>query len=203
MDPASPSGAPAAFPAPSPLTGDERFTRLDATVRDFWRYAMPDLRMNTVRGHLAEFLVARAVGATHARVEWDAYDVKTPASVTIEVKTSGYLQAWAQTRASEIVFSGLRSTPWYAETNTTGPHGYHADVYVFAVHTTIDHDAYDALDVDAWQFYVLSRTTVEALGQKSMRLSTVRRHAGDPVALDALDQAVTAAAYENTTGPVT
>lgn len=60
MDPTSPSDAPVACPGPSPLTGDERFTQLDATMRDFWRYAIPDLRMNAVRGHLAEFLVARA-----------------------------------------------------------------------------------------------------------------------------------------------
>jgi hypothetical protein len=203
MAPDSPSGAPGTFPAPSPLTGDEPFSQLDATVRDFWRYAMPDLRMNTVRGHLAEFLVARAVAATHARIEWDAYDVKTPAGITIEVKTAGYLQSWTQTRLSAISFSGLQSTPWYAETNATGPYGFHADVYVFAVHTTIDHDTYDSLDLGAWELYVLSRTTVEALGQKSMGLSTVRRLAGDPVELTALDQAVTVSARENATGPVT
>lgn len=44
------------------------------------------LRMNNVRGDLAEFLVARAVGATGPRVEWDAYDVLAPDGTRIEVK---------------------------------------------------------------------------------------------------------------------
>jgi hypothetical protein len=48
-------------PAPVvPLNGSERFTGLDATVADFWRWAFSDLRNNTTRGILAEFLVARA-----------------------------------------------------------------------------------------------------------------------------------------------
>ena len=51
-------------PPAQPLSGDEHFLGLDATVRDFWAFAMSDLRMNNVRGYLAEFLVARAVGAT-------------------------------------------------------------------------------------------------------------------------------------------
>jgi len=49
-------------PGPSPLTGQEPFDGLDATVLDFWRWAMSDLRVNNVRGYLAEFLVAKAVG---------------------------------------------------------------------------------------------------------------------------------------------
>jgi hypothetical protein len=32
----------------------------DASVLDFWRWALGDLRMNTARGYLAEFLVACA-----------------------------------------------------------------------------------------------------------------------------------------------
>jgi hypothetical protein len=41
-----------------PLDGGGRFTGLDATVSDFWRWAFSDLRDNTTRGILAEFLVA-------------------------------------------------------------------------------------------------------------------------------------------------
>jgi hypothetical protein len=58
-------------PAADVLEGGQSFTGLDATALDFWRFAMSDLRTNNVRGYLAEFLVARAVGATGARVEWD------------------------------------------------------------------------------------------------------------------------------------
>jgi len=71
-------------PAARDLQGDEPFTGVDATVLDFWRFAMNDLRTNNVRGYLAEFLVARAVGATGARVEWDPWDVTSPDGVKIE-----------------------------------------------------------------------------------------------------------------------
>lgn len=84
------------MPDPIALDGSERFQGVDASVLDFWRFAMSDLRMNNVRGYLAEFLVARAVGARGNRVEWDAYDVLTPDGVRVEVKVRGYLQSWAQ-----------------------------------------------------------------------------------------------------------
>ena len=55
------------------FTGVERFAGIDASVTDFWRFAMSDLRMNNARGYLAEFLVARALGlADVRRIEWDA-----------------------------------------------------------------------------------------------------------------------------------
>ncbi len=49
---------------------------------------MSDLRTNNVRGYLAEFLVAKAVGAHGPRLEWDAYDVLAPDRTRIEVKSS-------------------------------------------------------------------------------------------------------------------
>src|SRR3954454_19819551 len=64
-------------PEPSLLTGDEAIAGIDGRLRDFWAWGMSDLRANAVRSLLAEFLVARAVGAATApRIEWDAYDVR-------------------------------------------------------------------------------------------------------------------------------
>ena len=79
----------------------------DAKVVDFWRFALSNLRMNNARGYLAEFLVAKAVGSTGLRIEWDPYDVLAPDGTTIEVKTSAYLQAWDQYKLSTIQFTGL------------------------------------------------------------------------------------------------
>lgn len=42
--------------APRPLTGEEAIVGTDATVLDFWRFAMSYFTMNNVRGYLAEFL---------------------------------------------------------------------------------------------------------------------------------------------------
>lgn len=94
---------------------------------------MSDLRMNNVRGYLAEFLVARAVGAIGTRVEWDFYDVLAPDGTRIEVKSSAYLQAWSQRTLSAIRFTGLSGRTWDPEHGTADNATFNADVYVFAV----------------------------------------------------------------------
>src|SRR5687767_6019449 len=99
-------------PIAEQLTGAEPFAGLDSTVVDFWRFAMNDLRTNNVRGYLAEFLVARAVGSTAPRVEWDAWDVTAPDGTRIEVKSSGFLQAWAQARLSTPTFRVSAAYGW-------------------------------------------------------------------------------------------
>jgi hypothetical protein len=60
------------------LSGDVPFGGIDASVADFWRFAMSDLRTINVGGYLAEFLVARALGSQAARVEWGPWDVTAP-----------------------------------------------------------------------------------------------------------------------------
>lgn len=177
-------------------SGQEPFLGTDATVSDFWAFAMSDLRMNNVRGYLAEFLVARAVGAKAVRIEWDAFDVLTPERTRVEVKSSGYLQAWAQRGPSRISFTGLRGRPWDAETQTFLDSSYNADVYVFAIETATTHEMYNPLDLSQWEFFVCSRATVEATGCKSLALSRIRAIAEGPVEYAELKDAIGRAAAE-------
>ncbi len=80
-----------------PLEGSEQFS-FGPTVVEFWQWAMSDVRMNTVRGYLAEFMVARATGDPRkARIEWASIDVLTRDDAKVEVKASGYLQSWTST----------------------------------------------------------------------------------------------------------
>ncbi len=51
------------LPEPALLSGGEPISGTDATLRDVWAWAMSDLRTNTVRPMVAEFLVAKALGA--------------------------------------------------------------------------------------------------------------------------------------------
>lgn len=180
---------------PTPLTGDEPFKGLNAGVLDFWRFAMSDLRTNNVRGHLAEFLVARALGVTAPRIEWDPWDVQTPDGDKIEVKASGYLQAWAQNKLSAPSFRAAPAYGWNADTGEwTLERQYNADVYVFCLHTATSHEEYDPLDTAQWQFYVLGRTAIAARKYKSMGLATLSRLAGEAVPYPGLRVAVEAAA---------
>ena len=44
---------------------------------DFYEWAYSDLLVNNQRGHLAEFIVATALGVdSQKRSEWDPYDLK-------------------------------------------------------------------------------------------------------------------------------
>jgi hypothetical protein len=184
------------LPPPSRLlTGDEPISGAPASVRDFWAWALSDLRGNTVRPMLAEFLVAQALGAAaRPRIEWNAYDVETPDGVRVEVKSSAYVQAWAQARTSSISFGGLNGRTWDSAEGYSSSATYNADVYVFALATARDHASYNPLDLKQWTFWVLPRRIVEATGQKSLALSRVELLADAPVAYEGLAEAVRGAA---------
>ena len=150
-----------------------------ATLLDFWRWASSDLLDNTVRGQFAEFIVARALGADSApRREWAGWDLETPAGTKVEVKASGYVQSWHQERPSIIRFGIRRAKGWDPADNSWDETvRRRADVYVFCL---LGHDsgsAVDPLDMDQWQFYVVTTDQLDReLGaQQSLGLSTLRQ----------------------------
>jgi hypothetical protein len=146
---------PLTAPAPALLRGDLPIGTTGSTLTDFWAWALSDLRANTTRGLLAEYLVAAALGAGgRPRVEWDSHDVTALDGTRIQVKSGAYLQAWNQRGHSKIVFSGLRAKTWTPETGYTPAASYNADVYVFAVQSARTHDAYNALDPEQWDYWV-------------------------------------------------
>jgi hypothetical protein len=169
-------------PATFLLTGEEQIQGTDVRVRDFWAWTLSDLRANTVRSVFAEFLVARAVNAdSRPRVEWDAYDVRTPEGYKLEVKSGAYLQAWNQAKLSTITFTGLRGRTWSPEAGYAAEATYNADAYVFAVLTTTEHVTYDALDLRQWAFWVLPQAALASINQDSIRLSRIQAFAGESV----------------------
>jgi len=109
--------------------------------------------MNSARGYLAEFIVAKALGMNNlSRVEWDSYDIPY-GDIILEVKSSAYLQSWDQRKRSVIQFSGLKGTRWHPRggLDPAGPR-YNAMVYVFCVQTAQEHDEYEQLQPGQWEF---------------------------------------------------
>lgn len=188
-------------PAPRRLSGAEPFhaagASLDFAAVDFWRWAFSNLAGNSLRGLVAEYLVARALGlATGARVEWDAVDLKTDDGLRIEVKCSGYGQTWAQAKPSAITFDVAPKRGWDASTNVlSATSGRSAHVYVFCVHAHQDRATLDPLDVKQWEFYVVTRATLdEKLGTQSRAgLSTIRRLGAEASDFATLGTAIRAA----------
>jgi hypothetical protein len=180
---------------PRRLTGREPVAAGRAQVIDFWRWAFSDLRDNTLRGALAEWIVGLALGCVDGvRPAWDNHDLLYE-GIPVEVKSAAYLQSWPTKRHSRITFGRLSGRAWDEEAGKRGPAPtFHADVYVFAVQTAREHAGFDPLDVSQWAFWVAPRAAVEELGFRSLSLATVQRICDDPLGFDDLAAAVERAA---------
>ena len=164
----------------APLAGDENLhcggRATGATTLDFWRWSCSDLANNALRGVLAEWIVAHALGlSSGVRTEWDAYDLVTSAGTTVEVKSAAYLQSWGQNGLSSIGF-GIRPTRGLEEnSNIYGISQRQAQIYVFCLLHHQDKPTLDPLDLEQWTFYLLNaRVLNEELGeQKTLTLSSL------------------------------
>ena len=150
---------------------------LPISLLDFWQWSSSDLVGNALRGVLAEYIVASAVGSNGGtRTEWDAIDIVTPAGIKIEVKSGAYLQSWAQERLSAIRFDIRPTWGWDASTDTHSTQKERqADVYVFCVLAHKDRETINPLNLDQWSFYAIATAALnEAVGsQKTIGLSSL------------------------------
>lgn len=142
-------------------TGNEQFTLagepVGFDVLSFWQWSSSDLVVNIMRGLLAEYLVAKAVGvAGEVRDPWQPYDVRTPRGLTLEVKSGSYLQSWWQKAHSQLVFSIGETTAWDPDTNTfVGSKMRQAHAYVFAVLRHRDKGTVNPTELDQWEFFLV------------------------------------------------
>lgn len=140
---------------------------------EFWRWSGSDVIGNTLRGAMAEFLVARALGiATDVRDEWNAWDLETTEGLRIEVKCSGYIQAWAQKSLSAPSFGIARRAGW---TRALGEFSKRqarwSDVFVFALHSHRDKPTADPLDLAQWKFLVIPTSTIDERCGKQQKVA--------------------------------
>ena len=150
---------------PKFLTRDEPFrgsgVASPLTLADFWRWSASCLMDNTARGLVAEFLVATALKGyicDRPRVEWDPYDFVATLDgreLSIEVKSSAYVQSWKQERYSNLRFNIRPTRKWNPDTGTFSE-PCRAGIYVFCAFVKkeiCDHAA--ALNTDNWRFRVV------------------------------------------------
>lgn len=166
----------------------------DSTMGDFWAWAMSDLVVNSNRGLLAEYLVARALGdSTELRDPWRPYDVETPEGVTVEVKSASYIQAWAQKNHTYISFRIAPTRAWDPGTGEWDPEQRRqADVYVFALLDHKDQETVDPADLSQWVFYVLATEILnDVVGNaQTISLSRLNRLGATKIQVDELRTAV-------------
>jgi hypothetical protein len=129
------------------------------TLLDFWKWNTSDLLSNATRGTFAEFIVATAleIDLSNVREEWKAYDLETKNGIKIEIKTSAYLQSWFQNDYSKIIFSIKPAHYWDSDTNRQSESIFRpSDVYVFCLLKHKHKETVDPLNLNQWDFYVLS-----------------------------------------------
>jgi hypothetical protein len=149
-------------------TGGERFRcgsePLPFDVLSFWQWSASDLASNALRGRVAEFLVAQALGvADGVRAEWDAYDLRSAGGATIEVKSAAYLQTWSQKAPSVITFDIAPTRYWDSATNVIAAEvRRQADLYVFALLAHRDKATLDPMGMSQWVFFVLPTSALNA-----------------------------------------
>jgi len=160
------------------MCGDESFHDEEGITQplsliDFWKWSASILTDNTVRGILAEFLVASALGLHKTpRRAWEGVDLRLESGTEIEVKSAAYVQSWHrhQSQYSTIRFSIAPRCSWNAETRGySGERKRWSDIYVFCVFTGKSNPI-DPMDLRAWDFYVLS---TKILDQKMNTQKTI------------------------------
>lgn len=178
---------------------------LDFGLLEFWQWSSSNLVNNTLRGKLAEFLVAKALHiAIDCRSEWDSYDLLFDIegkTFRIEVKSSAYLQSWDQTRYSTPKFSIAAARCWNASTNTYSSTLYRcADLYVFSFLKHRDKATVDPLDVSQWEFFVAKTTFLNEKwpNRKSVSLDALYQSGLKPFSFEGLARAVHACVAQDT-----
>jgi hypothetical protein len=174
---------------------------LGFNVLSFWQWSASDLVGNALRGILAEYLVAQALGVADdgIREEWAPYDLRTPEGITVEVKSAAYIQSWHQNQLSTISFLCPKTKAWDPQTGLyEAEPRRQARVYVFALLAHREQATLDLLDLGQWEFYVVPTAVLDARerNQHSITLPSLKALHGDPLGFAGIAGAVARAAGE-------
>ncbi len=178
--------------------GDKHFILngqdLSFKLKNFWQWSMSDLISNTIRGILAEFIVAIAldIKLDKPREEWSAYDLVTSDGIKIEVKSASYIQSWNQNKYSKISFSIRPSLYWDSKSNRYGNTKKRwADIYVFSLLYHKDINSINPLNLNQWKFFVVSTSLLNKYkkNQKTISLTALEKMT-TPVSFDKLKNKV-------------
>ncbi len=172
------------YPAisPSQLSGQQAITGLNgeklSTLSEYWSWAHSDLLGNTERGIFAEYLVRLSLKIQEPRQAWGKYDLLYKDKIRIEVKSSAYIQTWAQDKLSAIKFSIQPSYGWnYENSSYEKEKKRQADIYIFCLLTCQEQAKIQPTDVSQWRFFVLPTKKLNAysLTAKSISLNALKK----------------------------
>lgn len=162
------------------LTGNEPFlykgAQINRQILDFWSWQSSELLSNTLRGALAEYIVATALDIDEktSRANWYEYDLLY-GNTRIEVKSSAYLQSWEREGLSRISFTIYPARPTTASIWDSDDISRHSDIYVFCLFKSKDRETANPMMLEQWDFYVVKTDDINNhLGkQRTVSISTI------------------------------
>jgi hypothetical protein len=107
-----------------------------------------------------------------------AWDLTSPEGIRIEVKSAAYLQSWAQSDFSKIVFSIRPARSWDGFSGGVAEEPRRtADVYVFCLLKHQEKDTLNPPDLNQWEFYVLPTRELNnySRSETSITLASLRK----------------------------
>lgn len=170
------------------FTGDELFidngTYMDFSLSDFWQWYASDLLNHPIRGAIAEFLVAKAIGVpTDSRPGWRSYDLLYKGK-KIEIKSCARVSDSHGGRNNRICFVIPKQLCLWDEDVKDGVctkeqlwkyECRHSDLYVFCFLAESDPLKANPMEIDQWEFYILQTFIIDRdLGdRKTVRIPTI------------------------------
>ena len=162
--------------------GNEAFSlnkeKHNSSLLNFWQWSFSDLTNNTLRGTLAEYIVAMALGIDdRIQIDWKSYDLDYE-NLKIEVKSSAYIQSWAQKDYSKILFNVPTTKAFDATMGSYDENSKRqSDIYVFCVLSHKIQDTLDPLNLNQWQFYIAETKSLnyELGNNKTVSLAKLKK----------------------------
>jgi hypothetical protein len=152
---------------------------------DFWSWAFSDVLTNTIRGMVAEFIIATALrlDIKEPRDGWSKFDLQYK-NYGIEVKSASYHQRWYQENLSTISFNIPKRRGWDVNTNKLDTVSRRqADIYVLSLLAEKDRDKVNPLNIDQWQFWVVDKSFFDnrTRSQHSITYNSLLKEIGKPI----------------------
>lgn len=131
-----------------------------STVHDFWKWAFSFVNENTLRGILAQYLVAWAIGDDRDFYDpWRSYDLTAPTGKRIEIKTTAKAQVWEHGEENRKPKFEVTEKAYYTHEKGLDYSNidFHADIYVLCHYKYEDSNTMDATNLSHWEFWVLTK----------------------------------------------
>jgi hypothetical protein len=166
----------------------------NSTLIDFWQWAFSDLCDDDIKGIFAEWMVRTLLGLpsiSTRRVSWADSDIILANGTRIEVKSTALWQSWklvnedgtqkpcpapASLNPSHVRFGGLQARTAVSPAKPGDAIQFKSSVYIFCFQSETDPAAWDAWNLDQWEFYMMSQQELVDLKiGDSVSLATLRK----------------------------